>query len=118
MCIHFRFSKQLIHANPFRIVPLFLLRIFQGGGFCFFGSSVQGRLGSKSLDQSLWQRLTQLPQMVFAGDGIGFLRSSRQPPQPKPLWACDSLEQLAERPEVCRTSMLEEVGTQKPEETW
>mmetsp|Transcript_29385 Transcript_29385/g.63707 ORF Transcript_29385/g.63707 Transcript_29385/m.63707 type:complete len:171 (+) Transcript_29385:28-540(+) len=56
--------------------------------------------------------------MVFAGDGIGSLSSPCQPPQPKPLWACDSVEQLAERPELRWTSVLEEIGTRKPEEAF
>ena len=98
-------------TNPFRY--FFLVthdhddHEFQGG-LLFFCFQCSGLFRLK-IPRHRW---------VFAGDGIGSLSSPCQPPQPKPLWACDSVEQLAERPELRWTSVLEEIGTRKPEEAW
>jgi len=55
----------------------------------------------------------------MVGDGIGFLCSPLQPPQPKPIWAFDSsAESLPKLPKVVVTSVLADVGAQKPEETY
>jgi len=55
----------------------------------------------------------------MVGDGIGFLCSPLQPPQPKPIWAFDSsAESLPKLPKVVVTSVLADVGAQKPEETF
>ena len=53
----------------------------------------------------------------MVGDGIGFLCSPLQPPQPKPIWAFDSSAESLQLPKVVVTSVLADVGAQKPEET-